>query len=832
MVCNRQLFFTNKGNKSLYPLLDRILLSLMVLIIIVSFPSTVSGETEHEEEDGIDIRFWAADGSTTARADLMVSDGQEVITWTNVERVTFDTSPSPSNEQTWTFEYEVGENSYMFDLKLLISDSEEMELDVFLQDFVNLALGDPVVLIQEKELEATLKVTHEGEMLDISVRGELEDILVFGTLLDEDLDLSPVRGVNTFEMNGQGVEDLDIGIARFPMRKGAFLLIPFQERDVPEHKSGIANLTFGSLPSDRAAVSLRRAIINHSIVDASFVDDDLVPSSLLFPQFSMGPEPLKIRLEGNNAQFDLPIEPGQGETILIDAFPMAQTSSPSVILAEESATGSHVASVEVDEEQKIMSMTIESDHPGDTWTRFQLPEGEVINSALIDGIDLPKNSILLEPTRNGGVVKALVPSQIVIIFRVEADFAFIGPEKISIEPGKTESIPMELEIQGNMDQTISFGSQGEIPGSVETPMPVSVGPGANRSVDYLIRIEEEGSSGTYSLIFNARDTKGKVHSHTLYVTVEQVEVIDYQIHNLKSINVTEGQFAVLSIMVENTGNAPVNLSFSVTTDYQGNLLYPNEGRVNLGETFLLNVTVATMNGTAGGYLLEINISGPYGRTNATLTDLIVSPSSRQESEKVMQDDPVIPIASAISISLIALIGLAMTESGRYSSFKFFSLFIPLYSRIAKDEVLDNLTREKIYRFIETNPGEHYSEIGKKMILKNGLLAHHLRTLEQNGYIISKADGHLRRFYPTTMNIPKKELEELSWFQIGIVDVVRNKPGLNQKDITKAMDESKQVINYHLKILVRSQIINRVQYGRMTSYYVNENEIVRISQRTC
>ena len=113
--------------------------------------------------------------------------------------------------------------------------------------------------------------------------------------------------------------------------------------------------------------------------------------------------------------------------------------------------------------------------------------------------------------------------------------------------------------------------------------------------------------------------------------------------------------------------------------------------------------------------------------------------------------------------------LGATEVGYFS---LISLFLPLYVRLKKKDVLSHFTRGQIFGYIQANPGTHYNAIIQDLRLHNGVGAYHLSVLEREGFIRSLRDGIYKRFYPSTMRIPEKRLH-LSRIQRDIFEVINN-----------------------------------------------------------
>jgi uncharacterized membrane protein/predicted transcriptional regulator len=145
-------------------------------------------------------------------------------------------------------------------------------------------------------------------------------------------------------------------------------------------------------------------------------------------------------------------------------------------------------------------------------------------------------------------------------------------------------------------------------------------------------------------------------------------------------------------------------------------------------------------------------------------------------------------------------------------------FLPLYSKIRREEVLDQYTRGKIHGYIIANPGEHYNSLKAQLDLKNGTLAYHLRVLEREGYVKSARDGPFKRFYPQEAVVPKNR-SEFSSIQEIVLENVRASPGITQNDVAVRMGVSSQVVNYHIRNLVRAGRIRLQREGRTTRCYL-------------
>ena len=166
----------------------------------------------------------------------------------------------------------------------------------------------------------------------------------------------------------------------------------------------------------------------------------------------------------------------------------------------------------------------------------------------------------------------------------------------------------------------------------------------------------------------------------------------------------------------------------------------------------------------------------------------------------------------------------------------FLLFSPFYSRVTGKKILEHELLSRIYMYIRAHPGDHYRSIMAKLKIKNGTLVHHLSRLEQEELIKSERDGYFKRFYPVGMRIPKSEVgmyypegmatynigeHQVSGLQMKIIKILKKYPGLTQKEIALKINESRRVVNYHIKLLEQDNLVRIVKEGRETKCYVIE-----------
>ena len=160
---------------------------------------------------------------------------------------------------------------------------------------------------------------------------------------------------------------------------------------------------------------------------------------------------------------------------------------------------------------------------------------------------------------------------------------------------------------------------------------------------------------------------------------------------------------------------------------------------------------------------------------------------------------------------------AGTEVGKY---RLLVLFLPLYTRLNRDEVLDNELRGMIRGCILADPGIHYKAIVRRLDLTNGTAAYHLRTLEREGFVVSRNDGHLKRFYPAGMK-PAEAPPRLGRLERIIYESVREREGMSQREIARTLDVPYPTVSRYINKMAKDGVLRLEKSGINVRCYISE-----------
>ncbi len=264
-----------------------------------------------------------------------------------------------------------------------------------------------------------------------------------------------------------------------------------------------------------------------------------------------------------------------------------------------------------------------------------------------------------------------------------------------------------------------------------------------------------------------------------------------------------GEAFEYQVIVQDPYPADDTHTFSLATAPYGMRIDPQTGLVEWTPT----------EAGAGSQTVRIEVTDAYGGS----------------AEQVFELEVVIPPApTPTTVYIVAGVGTALAALGLGTlaienlKYGLLMIFIPLYSKIKREQVLDHFVRGQIYGYVLANPGEHYNAIKVALNLTNGSLAHHLKTLEREEFLKSKRFGLYRRFYPMHMRIPEDGFFAANEIQKTIVDLIRARPGITQKEISDRLGLTPPTVNYHVGILSEHNQIRVERAGRKTHCFVVGN----------
>lgn len=150
---------------------------------------------------------------------------------------------------------------------------------------------------------------------------------------------------------------------------------------------------------------------------------------------------------------------------------------------------------------------------------------------------------------------------------------------------------------------------------------------------------------------------------------------------------------------------------------------------------------------------------------------------------------------------------------------FLTLLAPLYSRLQKDELLENYRRGMIHGLVLAHPGISFSEIRKALSISNGSLVYHLKVLQDGGEICGRKSGSLMRYYVNDTSVSEIARNGLTDLRIEIVKHISARGQSSKPEIQRSLSASRQTVHYNVRKLVTDKILVRSFLGGRRIYRI-------------
>jgi len=169
-----------------------------------------------------------------------------------------------------------------------------------------------------------------------------------------------------------------------------------------------------------------------------------------------------------------------------------------------------------------------------------------------------------------------------------------------------------------------------------------------------------------------------------------------------------------------------------------------------------------------------------------------------------------------SAGVLVILYVLFTETGLYMLGSF---LLPLYSRLKKEEIMNQEVRGRIYQVIVSNPGIHlrgilkeYRKANRPSLHISGLV-YHLDVLGRNRMIRSVTDGYRKLFYirghPVEKTLPELILDK-------ITEYFRNhRKGITGRELAESFNVSEKIVRTNLKKI--SKDVTAERDGRFLRY---------------
>ncbi|OPY38310.1 MAG: Helix-turn-helix domain protein [Methanoregula sp. PtaU1.Bin051] len=147
-----------------------------------------------------------------------------------------------------------------------------------------------------------------------------------------------------------------------------------------------------------------------------------------------------------------------------------------------------------------------------------------------------------------------------------------------------------------------------------------------------------------------------------------------------------------------------------------------------------------------------------------------------------------------------------------------------FRRIRKTNVLDNLSRSRIFHYIQNSPGTDFTEISRETGVSPNSLRYHLAVLKQMNKVSMLETSRNTRYYENSGSYPPIEQKVLRYLHSKptrtLLKLIKENPNLSRLQLEIALGVSGAGINWHMHRLSDDGILAIRKEGRNARYEIN------------
>jgi predicted transcriptional regulator len=174
----------------------------------------------------------------------------------------------------------------------------------------------------------------------------------------------------------------------------------------------------------------------------------------------------------------------------------------------------------------------------------------------------------------------------------------------------------------------------------------------------------------------------------------------------------------------------------------------------------------------------------------------------------------IAAATLAVAGLATLLGLAIQRYGGLGA-------IPLFSRIARDDLFENKIRADIFELIRANPGVNVSEISRRLDVAWGTATHHLQKLRGERMVSVRVVGHQKCYFPNGGTFTPREMDVMGATKNStakrIAEFVAQTGPTPHRAVAQALGLSPALVSFHARKLEEAGVVGRRREGRRTVF---------------
>lgn len=158
--------------------------------------------------------------------------------------------------------------------------------------------------------------------------------------------------------------------------------------------------------------------------------------------------------------------------------------------------------------------------------------------------------------------------------------------------------------------------------------------------------------------------------------------------------------------------------------------------------------------------------------------------------------------------------------------------LTMYSRISRDETLENDTRRGIYDIVESSPGICIKDVADQADVSYSTASYHLDRLVKTDYLVKDQEGNKVLYYKNGGTFTKDERELVPILKnhecMRVFEHILENPWCYRAEAAEALDVSHTTVNWHLKRLTDADLVEEHREGRNCHLYIDSAALDRVT----
>ncbi|GEM_PF-2638547 len=196
-----------------------------------------------------------------------------------------------------------------------------------------------------------------------------------------------------------------------------------------------------------------------------------------------------------------------------------------------------------------------------------------------------------------------------------------------------------------------------------------------------------------------------------------------------------------------------------------------------------------------------------------------------QAEAVTLAPPPSPVSVGASLAAVAAVGAAAPALFGWDRLRRFLLPLALYTRIAKERLLDHGSREKLLLAIRERPGLPVADLASGTGVPRNTATYHLRRLEREGLVVSQRSGRVRVWFLVGGDARRDEAPAYAALRHGVTRAiamqVAAQPGVDQQALCARFGLAPSLAHWHVDRLLQTGLVRKERDGRHVRYYPTE-----------